>query len=427
MTISRNVFHALQSRLGIGVAIGLFYRSHRKATQRNIARFLTSPKRERIANKLRLRDHAMDNFDLLTDVEFKRSFRLDRPAFDDLLLKIEPALAKNEEFARRNVKDKKGQPITAKHMLMATLRWLAGGMYIDICMSLLIAFGSFYGGVLWPTMHAIDECPELQIGLPLNDPEAMRKIAEEFAAIAPAAADEMYGVITALDGWVCETRKPTKEEVGPNIRNWRNRKGLWGFTVLGGCDARCKFTVWSCQSAGSANDILAWRYAFINREVVQKGRLPQQYFFIGDEGLGCEDQLLTPWSGRGIGKDKDAFNFHLSVRRQVIERAFGILVRRWGVLNRKLVVSFHRWNLVVTVCAKLHNVCVDRNIPEVPRHRRDVRPGDSPNVFFNVQPTDDLYRYSATDHRGERRRRITERLAAQRIERPAHAARNSRA
>ena len=48
--------------------------------------------------------------------------------------------------------------------------------------------------------------------------------------------------------------------------------------------------------------------------------LPEKYFFIGDEAFVCEKQLLVPFSGRGIGTMKDSFNFHLSARRQVIER-----------------------------------------------------------------------------------------------------------
>jgi hypothetical protein len=75
----------------------------------------------------------------------------------------------------------------------------------------------------------------------------------------------------------------------------------------------------------------------------------------GDEAFANRDQLLVPWSGRGLGLAKDAFNYHLSAMRQTIERAFGLLVARWGVLWRPLRVAVHRWPLVTTVCAKLHN------------------------------------------------------------------------
>ena len=109
-------------------------------------------------------------------------------------------------------------------------------------------------------------------------------------------------------------------------RTYRNRKGLWGITILAGCDARGKFMMFSCNGSGSANDVLAWRWSKIKNEVLSPNGgkspslLPEKYFFIGDEAFVCEKQLLVPFSGRGIGTMKDSFNFHLSARRQVIER-----------------------------------------------------------------------------------------------------------
>ena len=111
-----------------------------------------------------------------------------------------------------------------------------------------------------------------------------------------------------------------------HFRKYRNRKGLWGITVLAGCDARGKFMMFSCNGSGSANDVLAWRWSAMKNDVVSpddgksKSLLPENYFFIGDEAFVCEKQFLVPFSGRGIGSIKDSFNFHLSVRRQVIER-----------------------------------------------------------------------------------------------------------
>ena len=54
------------------------------------------------------------------------------------------------------------------------------------------------------------------------------------------------------------------------------------------------------------------------------------------------------------------FNHVLSSQRISIERAFGQLVRRWGILwcaNSSRLASV---SVIVLVCAKLHNICVDR-------------------------------------------------------------------
>ena len=68
---------------------------------------------------------------------------------------------------------------------------------------------------------------------------------------------------------------------------------------------------------------------------------------------------MTPWAGHGLSDEKDAFNYHLSAMRQCIERAFGILTRRWSIFQRPLWCSAKKWALVATVCAKLHNFCLD--------------------------------------------------------------------
>ena len=55
-----------------------------------------------------------------------------------------------------------------------------------------------------------------------------------------------------------------------------------------------------------------------------------------------------------------AFNNILSSQRITIERAFGILVRRWGILWRPIAFSLCKVAKIVRVCAMLHNICVDR-------------------------------------------------------------------
>jgi hypothetical protein len=40
------------------------------------------------------------------------------------------------------------------------------------------------------------------------------------------------------------------------------------------------------------------------------------------------DQEMSPWKGWNSPTEKDAFNYYLSLNRQVIEWAFGLLVQR---------------------------------------------------------------------------------------------------
>ena len=68
-------------------------------------------------------------------------------------------------------------------MLLATLRFLAGGMKWDICLALDIGFGSDWGEEASFGIYA-------KIGLPLNEEAEMKKIAEEFAGMCPNSSEQ---------------------------------------------------------------------------------------------------------------------------------------------------------------------------------------------------------------------------------------------
>ena len=77
------------------------------------------------------------------------------------------------------------------------------------------------------------------------------------------------------------------------------------------------------------------------------------------------------------------------------------------------------------VLMKLHNFCIDHNVPVPPvRFREDCRHGDEWAAYPNHHVNDAQLRARAT---GDRRKNITEELEARGIIRPPHAAINSRA
>lgn len=60
-----------------------------------------------------------------------------------------------------------------------------------------------------------------------------------------------------------------------------------------------------------------------------------------------------------------------------------MLTARFGVLWRPLRTAFCRWSLVLTVCAKLHNLLIDTNIPSMPLCEEDLAEVDSYCVRLN--------------------------------------------
>ena len=161
----------------------------------------------RAAPRQRNRGYALEEMEHLTDKEFQRMFRLNRIAFYWLLSKIYHDIS---PIASLRQKVQLERNITAATKLAVTMRWLAGGSYLDICFAFEIAVGTFYksSGILWGTMEAINKV--LSIGFPLHDMAKLEDISKGFSEFSHG---RMKGCVMAMDGWVMKTRCPSPHEV----------------------------------------------------------------------------------------------------------------------------------------------------------------------------------------------------------------------
>jgi hypothetical protein len=267
----------------------------------------------------------------------------------------------------------------------------------------------------------------LKIQFPTNESH-LEAISEGFSEYCHG---RMKGCVMAMDGWVCKTKKPPPRIKNP--RSYRNRKNCWGMVAFAGCDHECKFIMFSAQNSGSTNDIIAWKMTSVYNYIVKENivGLPHRFFFACDEAVPADEWVLTPYGGRGLGAWKDSFNYHLSAMRQTIERAFGLLVARWGIFWRPLQCSFNKWTLVMNVCAKLHNVCIESNSKFDKGVFEDYAPGDRPSEvqrshFKNpdVRSDEDT---SPNSHRSSFKREIYTRwLRDNKYKRAYHASKNSK-
>jgi len=248
---------------------------------------------------------------------------------------------------------------------------------------------------LWGTIAAIDQV--LEIGFPkLDDTDKLNEISEGFSKCCNG---RLKGCVMAIDGWVCRTRCPSKNEHMNQVA-FRNRKGFFGLVCMAGCDSQCRFLMFSTKFPGATNDSLAWPLTDFYNEVIATDRLPSQFYLVSDEAVSSTEYVVSPYSGRSIGLYRDSFNYHLSAMRQCIERAFGLLTRRWGIFWRPLSCDMARWSTIISVCAKLHNVCIDFDVTKDQRNPHDIltapddhEEGDDASVFmnkYNTERQDDL-------------------------------------
>ena len=392
------------------------------------ARSRIKQRRMRASNRQFNRGHGIQVMNEMTEDEFQQHFRMPRELFDELQAIIEADISKDPEMGRRS----SGSGINAQTRLAVTLRFLAGGSHLDISALYGISLKNFFNvkyGVLWSTIDALDRHLPLTMSL---DPATLQRKAERFAEICgvhPTSGGEiMFGCVEAFDGWVMETRCPTKKEVGAgNVKAYRNRKSCWGLVIMAGCDADLNFDVFAANSSGSTHDSIALEFTGFKQSVLDANRLPGQYYVIGDEAFKCTNQFLVPFSGTGLGLWKDSFNYHLSSMRQTIERAFGMLTKRWGIFWRPLNVRFEMWPTIALVCAKLHNWCNARRVPIVERAAIDRQRGDEWIVRSNPSEPAEGQDHINRQPQGNRRNQFAQAFEDAGLKRPEFASINSRA
>jgi hypothetical protein len=124
--------------------------------------------------------------------------------------------------------------------------------------------------------------------------------------------------VLALDGLGVSTWQPYKWEV-QFPKDYHFRKGGFAILVLAGCDIQAWFIAASCDHSGSTNNIKAWQDCKLFERLETEKQLPSKFFFIGDEAFTNTFQFLSPWSGRGLDRYKDSFNYWLSHSRQAVE------------------------------------------------------------------------------------------------------------
>ncbi len=99
-----------------------------------------------------------------------------------------------------------GAVVPLKTRLAVTLRWLAGGSYLDLCFAWGLGVLTFYGsdhGFLWQTLQALDEI--FQMGFPLHDEKKLEELSLGFSNHSGGILD---GCVFALDGFGVSTRAP---------------------------------------------------------------------------------------------------------------------------------------------------------------------------------------------------------------------------
>ena len=116
------------------------------------------------------------------------------------------------------------------------------------------------------------------------------------------------------------------------------RKGFFAVNVQAIADADGAILWFSVRCPGSVHDSAAFSLTQLHDLIEAMERVGVH--FVGDDAYKNGEAMLCPYrfADAPAGSDRDAYNYYQSLTRQPIERAFGMVERRWGILWRRLEV-----------------------------------------------------------------------------------------
>ena len=319
---------------------------------------------------------------------FYRQFRLPREEFfvlSERLKSIYPGTLstglKNYQFAQLQGSNSSpgSGPITIELKLAITLRLLAGASHLDMIwygvqsstVSAIFNFILPLIDIAYSDQEIFDFNPENSSKVAFNS--TLHKLSNEWSSImiARKGHDLCKGTILAGDGIVIPIAAPTENDrLGLPLANFRNRKGCYAVNAQGFCDAWCRFRYFEVSWPGSTNDITSYRQTKLY-SWFQDHLIDDCFHMMLDEAYGSigGNQHLSPFTKHQLLKARSesnlkyckmkAFNNILSSQRITIERAFGIFMRKWGIMWRPLEHSLGTNLLIIKVCSKLHNVSLN--------------------------------------------------------------------
>eukprot|EP00658_Telonema_sp_P-2_P028421 TRINITY_DN2177_c0_g1_i2.p1 TRINITY_DN2177_c0_g1~~TRINITY_DN2177_c0_g1_i2.p1 ORF type:complete len:257 (+),score=25.86 TRINITY_DN2177_c0_g1_i2:202-972(+) len=179
----------------------------------------------------------------------------------------------------------------------------------------------------------------------------------------------LTGCVGALDGLALKIDRPSLHDA-PDPKQFFNRKGFHALVLQAVCDHKRRFLFGSATEPGSTHDSRAFKCSTLYKDLI-KNKLPLGMWIAADDAYENSVFCLTPFSTSAALKDmspeerlkemiaRDTFNFYQSSLRISIECAFGMLVKRWGVLWRSMTGKLAHTQLIVTACMSLHNVLID--------------------------------------------------------------------
>jgi AcrR family transcriptional regulator len=290
---------------------------------------------------------------------FVAEYRVDAGGFDLLHELLGERLQKNEEMARRSSGTSGSDPISSASRLGAGLIFLAGGRGIEAMRTHGISQSTAYG-CLHDVVAAVNDHPQLAIVCD-NSLEALQERATAFHA---KSSHGLFEYCTgAIDGLAIAIQAPSAKDTSNQRRFYSTTKDMYCINTQLVSDAYGRILAFSAKHVGSTNDAPAFDSSDLKP---MNESLEFPYHWVGDNAYPLTETMMTPFAGLNLHMlhpEQEGYNFFQSQMRIIAEQCNGMLIQRFGILWKPLRFDLHFAVQIIHACCRLHNFCLNRNLP----------------------------------------------------------------
>lgn len=152
-----------------------------------------------------------------------------------------------------------------------------------------------------------------------------------------------------------------------------NYKGFFSIVLLAIVDAELNFIYTDVGtngriSDGGVRDKCSFKQVLETDELaipkyaaLPNTRLQVPYVIIADDAFPLKRNLLKPYPGKQVPKERRIFNYRLSRARRVSDNAFGILAARFRIFHSQIILEPEKVKMIVLASCALHNFLRQKN------------------------------------------------------------------
>lgn len=146
-----------------------------------------------------------------------------------------------------------------------------------------------------------------------------------------------------------------------------NYKGAFSIVLLALCDARYRFTFFDIGGYGKQSDGGTLASSVVGKALENEtihfpeaACLPGRdtlcpHVIVADEAFPQKTNILRPYAGKSLDRDKRIFNYRLSRARRISENTFGILRARFRIFSRAIEALPENAVRITKAGTALHN------------------------------------------------------------------------